>query len=365
MLEAAAVVLAAIAALAPVPAPLVERWYSLELYPRVQHVLTPVSNLLPFAWLDVIVVFAVATVIIALVRSVRRAWRERRVAIVLVTLAHMTAAAAAVYLVFLAVWGLNYRRVPMEQRLVLDRAAPAPDAALNLGLEAVMHLNTLYEEAHEEGWIADARDNLALRQAFVDVQRSLSDGPLAVPGRLKRSALGPYFRWSSIDGMVNPFGLEVLANPDLLAFERPFVAAHEWSHLAGFADEAEANFVGWLACIRADVPTQYSGWLYLFWQVNGEVNGRDRQQLAAALAPGPKQDIQAVTDRLRRAQLPLLRNVSWLVYDQYLKANRVDEGVRSYGAVITLLLRARFRDGWTPVRRTDSTTAPPQSQPGS
>ena len=87
--------------------------------------------------------------------------------------------------------------------------------------------------------------------------------------------------------MVNPFGLEVLANPDLLPFERPFVAAHEWSHLAGYADESEANFVGWLACIRADVPTQYSGWLYLFWQVNGEVGTAGRARLAAALAPGP------------------------------------------------------------------------------
>ena len=67
--------------------------------------------------------------------------------------------------------------------------------------------------------------------------------------------------------------------------------------------------------------------------------------------PGPREDVEAIVERLRRAQLPLLRNVSWLVYDQYLKANRVDEGIRSYGAVVTLILRARFREGWIPVRR--------------
>jgi hypothetical protein len=38
------------------------------------------------------------------------------------------------------------------------------------------------------------------------------------------------------------------------------------------------------------------------------------------------------------------------VYDSYLKANRVEEGVRSYGAVVNLILRARFEDGWRPVR---------------
>jgi hypothetical protein len=55
--------------------------------------------------------------------------------------------------------------------------------------------------------------------------------------------------------------------------------------------------------------------------------------------------------RLKQGQLPWLRNASWRVYDQYLKANRVDEGIRSYGVVVTLLLQARFDEGWTPVRR--------------
>jgi hypothetical protein len=34
-----------------------------------------------------------------------------------------------------------------------------------------------------------------------------------------------------------------------------------------------------------------------------------------------------------------------------LKANRVEEGVRSYGLVLTLLARARFEEEWVPVRR--------------
>ena len=56
--------------------------------------------------------------------------------------------------------------------------------------------------------------------------------------------------------MINPFGLEVLVNPDLPLSERPFVAAHEWAHLAGYADESEASFVGWLTCMRADAAAR-------------------------------------------------------------------------------------------------------------
>jgi len=351
LLEAGLIVLAVVAALAPVPASLVERWYSTRLYPLVQHTLTPVSNLLPFAWLDVLLIAAVASALFALIRAGRAAWRAQRPMIFLVSVWRVAAGGAAVYLLFLTVWGFNYRRIPMEQRLVLDRGAPASDAVVQLGLEAVERLNALHAAAHAAGWVSDQRENRALREAFTRVQASLSDASPAVPGRLKRTAFGPYFRWTSVDGMVNPFGLEVLANPDLLPFERAFVAAHEWSHLAGYADESEANFVGWLACIRADVPTQYSGWLYLFWQINGELGADGRAALGSALAPGPHADLNAIVERLQRGQLPRLRNVSTIVYDQYLKANRVEEGIRSYGAVVTLILRARFDEGWTPVRR--------------
>ena len=350
MLEAGVSVLAVVAACVEVPRALVEHWYSTGLYPLLQHVLTPVSNLLPFAWFDVMLTTAVAGALFALIRAGRRAWRARRPAILLSTVGSVVAVAATLYLAFLILWGFNYRRIPMEERLVLDRGAPATGAVVQLGLEAAKHLDALHAPAHAVGWVSDQRQNAPLRQAFERVQQSLSDAPPAVPGRLKRTAFGPYFRWTGVDGMVNPWALEVLANPDLLPFERAFVAAHEWSHLAGYADESEANFVGWLSCIRADAPTQYSGWLYLFWQINGEVGSEGRATLGAALAPGPRADLNAIVERLQRGQLPQLRNASWLVYDQYLKANRVEEGIRSYGAVVTLLLRARFDEGWTPVR---------------
>jgi hypothetical protein len=159
-----------------------------------------------------------------------------------------------------------------------------------------------------------------------------------------------------VDGMVNPFALEVLRNPDLLPFELPFVAAHEWAHLAGFADESEANFVGWLTCLRADARAQYSAWQYLYWQISGEVPPALRAGMRTALDEGPRRDLDAVVERVRRGQLPRLRQASWQMYDQYLRANRVEEGIRSYGEVVTLILRARFDDGWTPVRRTSASS---------
>ena len=351
IVEVSIVLAAVAAALLPVSPAAVERWFSTGLYPRLQRIVTPASNVVPVALFDGLVIAAVVLAAWLLMRAVREARRIRRVSPMVRGAGHLLAAAAAVYLAFLGLWGFNYRRVPMTQRLEVETGAPEADAVRRLGMQAVERMNALHRAAHGVGWVGEEWRQPALRAAFAETQALLADTPAAAPGRLKGSVFGPYFRWTGVDGMINPLGLEVLANPDLLGFERPFVAAHEWAHLAGYADESEANFVGWLTCLRGDVPAQYSGWLYLYWQVSGEVGHDDRAALAAALDPGPRRDVDAIVARLRRGQWPLLRTAGWAVYDQYLKANRVDEGIRSYGAVVTLILRARFADGWTPIRR--------------
>ena len=330
--KVAIIVAALICAFAPVSPSFIERWYATGVYPRIQHVLTPVSNVIPFALFDVLTIGAVILVLGS---------------IVLATLGNIACGAAAAYLMFLLLWGFNYRRTSMAERLVLDGARPTADAARALGARAVQELNTLYEAAHATRDTPLWQDE-SMRSAFDRVQRSLTAAPPAVPGRLKATIYGPYFRWTSVDGMVNPFALEVMANPDLLPMERPFVAAHEWAHLAGYADESEANFVGWLTCLQGDARAKYSGWMFLYWQLSGEVSGPDRTLLASMLESGPRRDIDDIGERLRRGRWPLLQQSSWKVYDQYLKANRVEAGVRSYGLVVTLILRAQFDDEWRP-----------------
>jgi hypothetical protein len=349
VIESGVVGLAIVAALMPMPSAAVERWFSAGLYPRLQRVVTPFTNLLPFAWFDVILVVVIGAALTLLVKAGRQARRERKWRLLLDRLWTLVVVGAGGYLLFLTLWGMNYRRLPMTQRLEMTASVPAREDVTQLGLTAVTRLNALHTVAHAQGWPADEWRQAALVNAFHTAQQLLEDTPPVVPGRLKPTILAPYFRWTGVDGMVDPFALEVLANPDLLPFERPFVAAHEWAHLAGFADESEASFVAWLATLHGNESAQYSGWLYVFWQVNGDVGQGDREMLARALDMGPRRDVAAIVERLRRGQLPLLRKMSWAVYDQYLRANRVDEGIRSYGEVITLILRARFEDGYRPV----------------
>ena len=186
------------------------------------------------------------------------------------------------------------------------------------------------------------------------MQAELGAPPVAVPGRPKHTLADFYLRRAAVDGMTDPYFLETLVARDLLPFERPFVVAHEWSHLAGYADESEANFVGWLTCVRAGDDGAYSGWLFLYGEMTANVSAADRRTLPE-LAPGPRADRRAIAERFRRNVSPRLSAAGWLVYDRYLKANRVEAGAASYGAVVRLALGTRYGPDWTPLVRADRT----------
>jgi hypothetical protein len=162
-----------------------------------------------------------------------------------------------------------------------------------------------------------------------------------VPARPKRTILDWYFRRAGVDGMTDPFLLETLVAGNVLPFERAFVVSHEWSHLAGIADEGEANFTAWLSCVGGSAAHAYSGWLFLYAELARAVSASERAALSDALAAGPRADLRAIRDRYVRDVNPRVSAAGWRVYDSYLKANRVPAGTASYDEVVRLVLGVR------------------------
>jgi hypothetical protein len=324
----------------PIPPEVVERWYSTGLYPPVQRAFTSGSNIFPFALFDILLIVVPAGLIAGAIRDIYRAsdrWRAAgRWAL------RTAVAVAAVYLLFLFTWGLNYRRVPLERRLPYDGSVVTTDAARAAAILSTSRLNALFVGAHAQP-PDDARSaERTLADAFARATNDLGASGTTVVGRPKHTLLNFYFRPAGVSGMTDPFFLETLVAGDLLAIERPFVIAHEWSHLAGFADEGEANFAGWLTCIRADPASQYSGWLFLFGELVNSVPRGDRSAVMARLGAGPRSDLRAIAERVRRDVKPQVSAAGWLVYDKYLKANRIEAGAASYAQVVRLVLGTRL-----------------------
>jgi len=334
----AALSLAATAALAPMSPSWVERWYSDRWYRGIQPIVTGLSSLVPMALLDIWIVAAVAAIGWWGWR-VMRAPRAERGRQGLAAVVRLVSLASAIYLAFLLVWGLNYRRLPITSTIDFTSARVSDEAVEAAANRAVEALNQLHGSAHAElaGFTTLATLRVSLAPAFAEAQRALGRDGFARAGRPKTSLLSPFFRWATIDGMVNPLGLEVIVNPDLLPVERPFVLAHEWGHLAGWARESEASFIGWLTCRASGSSAQYSGWLSLYWHLRRDVARGTLTRLDRRLENGPRRDLAAIAARLSHGQ-PLVQRASWQTYDQFLKANRVPSGIKSYDEVVSLVV---------------------------
>jgi hypothetical protein len=224
------------------------------------------------------------------------------------------------------------------------------DAARSLALASTAQLNALHETAHATGWAPPGEIDASLAASVARVDRQTGGRGVMIAGRPKRTILDWYFRRAAVDGMTDPYFLETLVSSTLLPFERPFVIAHEWSHLAGVADEGDANFLAWLACVQSSPAAQYSGWLFLYSELAASVSGSARTDIAARLDAGPRADLAAVRARVIGQISPRVVAAGQRVYDSYLKANGVAAGVDSYERVVQLVLGVRFDAGWVPHR---------------
>ena len=335
---------AAVLAFVPLPAWTVDDFYSRGLYPWWQRALTTLSNLVPIAVLDILIVAAAILVVIRVVLLVGVVRNEGVMDALLEVSKRVIRAAAVFVIVFLFAWGFNYRRVPLASTL-----GPSPTPSVAALQSAIADANAL---------AASLRSRVASQPdiTFEDVARdlrapmnaaleTLNRPVLGTPGRPKYSLiLTPFFRLSGTNGMVNPVALESLVDPGLLPIERPFVLAHEWAHLAGQADEAEASAVGWLACMRGGPALAYSASLFLIMEAVGDLPSAARRPAIARLEAGVRQDLERIADRVRRDQEPRVQRAAFKVYDEYLRANQVADGTASYGRALSLILSSPLRD---------------------
>jgi hypothetical protein len=357
---------AIVAALAPTSATAVERWYSNGVFPHLQPLLTSVSNLSPIVFLDALILLAILTIAVLVFRWMRPEPDRRagKPGGLLRTGLQCMGVAAAVYLLFLVGWGLNYRRVALIHRVRFDATRLSVVHARALAVESIIRLNALYERAHAGRQLPAYALDPELAAAFHAASPQFGVTSQPVLPRPKRSLLDGYFRRTGVAGMTDPFFLEALIASDLLPVERPFVIAHEWSHVAGLADEGEANFAGWLTCLRGTPAHQYSGWLFAYGELVGSLDDRDQRAVAAQLAPGPRDDLRAIRDRLQRNINPRMSAAGWRVYDRYLKANGVAAGAASYSEVVRLMLGADVdMVSWSQSAPAEPPTEPPADPP--
>ncbi len=252
-------------------------------------------------------------------------------------------AVLAVYLVwFEAGWGWNYERNPIEARVDYAAERATPKAVEALRRLVVSHINRLAPLAHAHA--AEPLNDGSLAAFWLPVVQAGGDTWTPTVGAPKPTLFDPFMNASATTGFINPLSLNVHLASDLLWFERPFSLAHEWSHVAGYAREDEANYLAILTCARSNDPAQaYSGWLELLLYLPPARYKR------SDFVPLVWQDFAAIRSRNAKRINVSLSQFSWRTYNTYLKSNHVASGIENYNEVTRLYLGVRLDAQGLPV----------------
>ena len=149
-----------------------------------------------------------------------------------------------------------------------------------------------------------------------------------------------------ITGIFWPFTMEANVNIAVPEYTIPATMCHELAHLRGFMREDEANFIAYLVCKQSDnLEFQYSGVMLALSYAGNQLYQQDQalfRDIQNTYSTGMVSDLRQQYYYWADFEDTTISTVSSTMNDNYLKANSQDDGVKSYGRMVDLLL-AEYR----------------------
>jgi len=330
--------------------------------PAVERTLSFITGLVPVALSEFFVLAVITRQLVAGCLATRHALRGERQWINALQSGALRLAQDAGTLVaaFYLLWGFNYARAPLNDRLgwTLPSDLEAVELA-DLAGQMVSTANAAYLEIHGVGY-GDGPTAITVERRTIE--RALVRGwerarlELGLPlrsgsyGPVKTPFLTRWYEWTGIAGFYFPFTGEANLRRGIPAVDTPEMLAHEIAHQRGVARESEANFWGFLSAARCDEPlARYSAFVFAQRQLLTLLVQIDRDlavEIAARRLPGVQRDI----DDSRRYWGSYRGHGTELgqsVNNAFLQSNRIEGGVLNYSMSVTLIIayaRSRGRN---------------------
>lgn len=249
------------------------------------------------------------------------------------------------YTAFVFNWGLNYARVPLAETMKIETreytVGELKDTCIklaqktNLARENVAEdSNGVYALTHSREFILSDIQNLYDEYAPEYLNRGVKAPikPILTPNLL-----------SSIKtcGIFSPFTYEANINMQMPDLHFAATAAHEYAHLKGFAREDEASFIGWYVSSQSDDPD----YIYsansnaLTYALNAlyDASKADHAEVYALLSEAVLRDYSANSEYWGEFETQFAKD-SHEIYNTYLENNGVQDGTKSYGRMVDLLI---------------------------
>lgn len=253
---------------------------------------------------------------------------------------------------FLLMWGLNYQRQPIEDRMNLDLRAEGRQEAIEVGRRIIDGINRNYSTREVATATGTSMMTIGQQGLFQAIENSFqlenslgtaSQGGFSNPKPLIFSTVAT---WLDIRAVYIPFTGEATYNEKLLDCDLPFAIAHAKAHQRGFAREDEANFIAFVICIKSNEPyVRYSGYLHglkvLDFLAKSDV--QDVEALKAQIAAGPAVDVRARESFGARSKSATFAPVADSITNIYLRANRIRGGLKNFSEDTPLIVNYMLR----------------------
>lgn len=316
------------------------QWYGSRIYPFWVETLGRFCSLVPFSVIEVLIYGAVLAFLAGCGFVLLRKFSVQKALKILLK------AGIVVFALFTLNCGINYQRTPFSE-LAGFRIQKSSEEEL---IELCEFLVTEINEA-AQGLSTDASGccqvegdiTVLAREAMQEAGKTYSELAGYYP-KAKPVFSTWYLSYQLLQGVYSPFTVEANYNNGMPDVDKPSTICHELSHLKGFMREDEANFIAWLVCRSSENREfRYSGNILAYIYAGNALykqNPEAFREIRARLCEQGIRDLQghnAYWDPFRGP----VAEVSDKMNDVYLKANAQQDGVKSYGRMVDLLLAWR------------------------
>jgi hypothetical protein len=318
----------------------VERFYSNGLYILISKILRTTLGKIPFSVGDVIYGILIVLLVFKIWKT-RKSWRLDWKA----NLLKITSVLSIVYFLFHLLWALNYYRVPLFEKMKIERdyteedlhvftnklIAKTNEIQFQITKDKNLKVTNPYTQEVIYKMTENGYSNLAKQYPFFEYE---------IPSR-KKSLFSLPLTYMGFGGYLNPFTNEAQVNAKIPMYGFPNVICHEMAHQIGFGSESECNFIGFLACIKNDdLYFQYSAYTAALRYCLRNINALDETKTEAFLKklnPGILENFKE-SEAFWKQYDTIIDKGFHAFYDQFLKLNQQKDGMESYSKYVNLLV---------------------------
>lgn len=273
--------------------------------------------------------------------KVRKTWKVNRKDNVLKILSFIS----VFYFFFHLLWGYNYSRQPLFEKLKINTEYSDNDLLLftkklivktnevQFQITKNDSLKIVFPYSQEKAFLMDMNGYKNLSRQYSNFEyKNLS---------IKKSLFSLPLTYMGFGGYLNPFTNEAQVNELMPMYNFPTTSCHEMAHQMGYASESECNFIGFLASIKNEnLYFKYSGYCTALkyclnnWKIR---NPKTLQQLLKTVNPGILKNYQESELFWEQYQTPIEVGFH-IFYDNFLKMNQQKDGLDSYSKFVDLMV---------------------------